>query len=64
MADIKLSQISTKADKDLDKKQTKEKTQKILDELDELQNLLYAEGKHSLLIAKNSLQTPKNSLFR
>jgi PPK2 family polyphosphate:nucleotide phosphotransferase len=50
MADIKLSQISTKADKDLDKKQTKEKTQKILDELDELQNLLYAEGKNSLLI--------------
>lgn len=50
MADIKLSQISTRADKDLDKKQTKEKTQKILAELDELQNLLYAEGKHSLLI--------------
>jgi PPK2 family polyphosphate:nucleotide phosphotransferase len=50
MADIKLSQISTRADKDLDKKKTKEKTAGILKELDELQNLLYAEGKHSLLV--------------
>jgi len=50
MADIKLSQVSTRADKDLDKKKTKEKTAAILEELDELQNLLYAEGKHSLLI--------------
>jgi PPK2 family polyphosphate:nucleotide phosphotransferase len=50
MADIKLSQISTRADKDLDKKKTKEKTAVILEELDQLQNLLYAEGKHSLLI--------------
>lgn len=50
MADIKLSQISTRADKDLDKKETKEKTAKVLEELDGLQNLLYAENKHSLLI--------------
>ena len=50
MADIKLSQISTRADKDLDKKRTKEKTAVILEELDQLQNLLYAEAKHSLLI--------------
>jgi PPK2 family polyphosphate:nucleotide phosphotransferase len=50
MADIKLSQISTRADKKLDKKETKEKTAKVLEELDELQNLLYAENKHSLLI--------------
>lgn len=50
MAEIKLSQVSTRADKDLDKSKTKEKTAKILEELDELQNLLYAEDKHSLLI--------------
>jgi PPK2 family polyphosphate:nucleotide phosphotransferase len=50
MADIKLNQISTKAEKDLDKKKTKEKTAKLLFELNELQNLLYAENKHSLLI--------------
>lgn len=50
MPEIKLSQISTKADKELDKKKTKEKTAKLLEELNELQNLLYAQGKHSLLI--------------
>lgn len=50
MADIKLSQISTRADDTLDKKTTKEKTASILKELNELQNLLYAENKHSLLV--------------
>ena len=50
MQSIKLSQISTRADKDLDKKEIKDKTEKILKELDDLQNLLYAENKHSLLI--------------
>lgn len=50
MQEIKLSKISTRADKDLDKKETKEKTADILAKLDELQNLLYAENKHSLLV--------------
>ncbi|MDQ6757789.1 MAG: polyphosphate kinase, partial [Bacteroidota bacterium] len=50
MQQIKLSQISTRADKDLDKKETKDKTDKIIKDLDDLQNLLYAENKHSLLI--------------
>jgi PPK2 family polyphosphate:nucleotide phosphotransferase len=50
MGKIKLSDISTRAPKDLDKAQTKLKTEKILDELDELQNLLYAEHKHSVLV--------------
>lgn len=50
MADIKLSQISTRADKDLDKKEIKDKIDKILKDLDELQNLMYAENKHSLLV--------------
>ena len=45
-----LSTISTRAPKDLDKSEIKEKTEKILAELDELQNLLYAEGKHSVLV--------------
>ena len=45
-----LSSTSTRAPKDLDKKEIKEKTEKILAELDELQNLLYAEGKHSILV--------------
>lgn len=45
-----LSEISTKAPKDFDKKEIKEKTALLLEELSELQNLLYAENQHSLLI--------------
>jgi PPK2 family polyphosphate:nucleotide phosphotransferase len=48
--EIKLNQISTRADKNVDKKETKEKTAEILDDLNGLQNLLYAENKHSFLI--------------
>ena len=50
MSQIKLSEISTRAPKDLDKAETKKKTDVILEELDELQNLLFAESKHSLLV--------------
>jgi PPK2 family polyphosphate:nucleotide phosphotransferase len=50
MPNIKLSDISTRAPEAFDKKSTKEKTASILEELDELQNLLYAEGKHALLV--------------
>jgi PPK2 family polyphosphate:nucleotide phosphotransferase len=45
-----LKEISTKAENKLDKKETKAKTAKILGELNELQNLLFAEGKHSVLV--------------
>ena len=50
MGKIKLADISTRAPKEFDKEETKRKTQKILEELNELQNLLYAESKHSVLI--------------
>ncbi|MES2329460.1 MAG: PPK2 family polyphosphate kinase [Bacteroidota bacterium] len=50
MATIHLDKISTRAPKGLSKERTKAKTEKILDELDELQNLLYAESKHSVLL--------------
>jgi PPK2 family polyphosphate:nucleotide phosphotransferase len=50
MGKIKLSELSTRAPKELDKQVTKEKTVKIIDELNELQNLLYAEGKHNILV--------------
>ena len=50
MANVKLAELSTRAPEDFDKKETKEKTAKILEELDELQNLLYASSKHALLI--------------
>jgi PPK2 family polyphosphate:nucleotide phosphotransferase len=50
MAKIKLNDISTRAPKDWDKQETKIKTGKILEELDELQNVLFAEHKHSVLV--------------
>ena len=50
MDKIVLKDIDTRAPKDLDKMETKEKTRKIIEELDALQNLLYAEGKHSVLV--------------
>src|SRR5829696_102417 len=46
----RLKEISTKAPKDFDKKATKEETEKLLEQLDELQKVLYAEGKHSVLV--------------
>jgi len=50
MSKIKLNEIDTRAPKSFDKEKTKEKLPDILEELDELQNLLYAENKHSLLV--------------
>ncbi|HZF63034.1 MAG TPA: PPK2 family polyphosphate kinase, partial [Chitinophagaceae bacterium] len=43
-------EIYTRAPTELDKKEVKARTQSILEELDGLQNLLYAEGKHSVLV--------------
>jgi PPK2 family polyphosphate:nucleotide phosphotransferase len=45
-----LDAINTRAPSQFDKQETKEKTKAILEELDELQNMLYAQGKHSLLV--------------
>ena len=50
MAKIKLSAVSTRAPKKADKEKLKAETEKILVELDELQNRLIAESKHSLLV--------------
>ena len=50
MDKIKLSKISTRAPKDFEKEKTKSITAGILAELSELQNLLYAESKHSILV--------------
>jgi PPK2 family polyphosphate:nucleotide phosphotransferase len=47
---IQLKEIDTRAPSDWDKEETKEKLTGILEDLDELQNLLYAESKHSILI--------------
>ena len=50
MAKIILKDIDTRAPKEWDKKETKEKVQSIAVELNGLQNLLFAEHKHSLLV--------------
>ena len=47
---IHLKDIDTRAPKGIDKEKTKEALNEVLEDLDDLQNLLYAEGKHSLLI--------------
>lgn len=50
MAQIKLSSISTRAPKKMNKEKTKAATAKLITELNALQNLLYAESKHSVLV--------------
>ena len=50
MSSLKLNKISTRAGKEFDKEDTKIKTQKIIEDLKELQNLLYAEHQHSVLV--------------
>jgi PPK2 family polyphosphate:nucleotide phosphotransferase len=63
--DFELSKISTRAPKSWDKDETKHKTIAIFQELDELQNLLYAEGKHSLLVVIQGMDASgKDGLIR
>lgn len=50
MGKILLEEISTRAPEDLDKSDTKDALKAILERLDDLQNLFYASGKHSLLV--------------
>jgi PPK2 family polyphosphate:nucleotide phosphotransferase len=45
-----LSAISTRAPKEMGKEAAKQELTSILEELDELQNLLFAEGKNSVLV--------------
>ena len=50
MAGIKLKDISTRSPKDVDKVETKAKFEKLCEEFDELQNLLFASNTYSLLV--------------
>ena len=50
MGRIQLKDIDTRAPKEFDKEQTKKEIEEMLEKLNELQNLLYAESKHSLLV--------------
>ena len=47
---IKLSEISSRAPEKFTKDETKEKTKELAKEIGDLQRMMYAEGKHSLLI--------------
>ncbi|MBL7743659.1 MAG: polyphosphate kinase [Chitinophagaceae bacterium] len=65
MGKISLKDIDTRAPKELDKKEIKEKTGKMVEELDELQNLLFAEGKHSVLVVIQGMDASgKDGLIR
>lgn len=63
MTDLK--KIATRAPKQFDKEATKEKTKALLENLSELQNLLYAEQKHSLLVLVQGMDASgKDGLIR
>ncbi|MBD0295561.1 MAG: polyphosphate kinase [Flavisolibacter sp.] len=47
---LHLSEVDTRAPKNFDKQEIKQETEKLLEELNELQNLLYAESKHAVLV--------------
>lgn len=65
MTKIKLSKISTRAPKGWDKETTKKKLDAILSELDELQNLLFAESKHAVLVVIQGMDgSGKDGLIR
>jgi len=57
--------ISTRAPEGFDKKETKAKTEKLVERLNALQNLLYAEGKHSVLVVIQGMDASgKDGLIR
>ena len=65
MSRIKLADISTRSPKEVDKEETKKKTASIVEELDDLQNLLFAEGKHSVLVVIQGMDgSGKDGLIR
>ncbi len=65
MDKIQLSQIDTRAPKALDKQTTKSETERLARELEELQNLLYAESKHSVLVVIQGMDASgKDGLIR
>jgi polyphosphate kinase 2 (PPK2 family) len=65
MSETRLHDIDTRAPKEFDKAETKEKTQAILEELQDLQNLLYAESKHAILVVLQGMDASgKDGLIR
>ena len=65
MPAIHLHKISTKAPKGLNKEKIKAKTADLLNKLDNLQNLLYAESKHAVLVVVQGMDASgKDGLVR
>lgn len=65
MNKVNLSEISTDAPEGMDKKAVKAVTKEIVKELDELQNLLFAEHKHAILIILQGMDASgKDGLIR
>src|SRR5206468_6498667 len=65
METINLEKIDTRAPESFDKQKTKDKTAEILEELNELQNLLYAESKHCVLVVMQGIDASgKDGLIR
>ena len=65
MDTIQLDTIDTRAPSSFNKQKTKDETQAILNELNELQNLLYAENKHAVLIVLQAMDAGgKDGLIR
>lgn len=65
MSKVKLSEISTKAPDSIDKHKAKDALKKLTKELDELQNLLFAEHKHAILIVIQGMDAAgKDGLIR
>src|SRR3954465_12149610 len=52
---MNLKKIETRAPKNLDKQETKDATAGLVSELNELQNVLYAESKHAVLVILQGL---------
>lgn len=62
---IELSKLSTKAPKNLDKEECISKTNKIVEEIGKLQNMMYAERKHALLVIIQGMDASgKDGLIR
>jgi len=60
-----LKKTNTRAPKEFEKEATKLELHKILEELDDLQNVLYAEGKHSILVVVQGMDASgKDGLTR
>lgn len=55
MPKIQIQEISSEPSKDINKQETENLTKDLVNELDDLQNVLYAQGKYSLLVVMQGM---------